>query len=155
MGITLFVIAGIALLLLLAGEALVNTVTVLVATLASFMAFLFLWQWACSSTIAPMEGGVKCILPFVLACVCALIIAALTFWLIKKAEWVIYFVMGAAGGAVAMYMLRQFIIAGNPQLAFMWQFNFFWLGLALVAIFCGLLAVRLRSVVIRTVTCLL
>merc|ERR1712100_512187 len=100
MGITLFVIAGIALLLLLAGEALVNTVTVLVATLASFMAFLFLWQWACSSTVHPMEGAVKCILPFVLACVCALIIGLLVLWLVRKADWVVYFVMGAAGGAV-------------------------------------------------------
>merc|ERR1719324_473525 len=105
--ITLFVIGGISLVLLIAGEALVNTLTVLVSALVSFMGFLYLWQWACSSTVSPMEGFVKCILPFILACLCALLIAIAIAMLIKKFTSLVFFIMGAGGGAVGMFLLRQ------------------------------------------------
>jgi len=153
--ITLFVIGGVSLVLLMAGEALVNTVTVLTSLLTSFMAFLYLWQWACSSTVAPMDGFVKCLLPFILAVLCAVIVAGLVALLLRKITSLCFFVMGAAGGAFACFMLRQFILAGNPDLATNSWFNFYWLGLAVVALLCGIIAVLLKRSVIRLVTCLL
>merc|ERR1719324_1850403 len=42
------------------------------------MSFLFLWQWACSSTVVPMEGFVKCILPFIAACLKSAVITTVT-----------------------------------------------------------------------------
>merc|ERR1719399_1040532 len=104
----------------------VNSMTVLVSALVSFMGFLYLWQWACSSTASPMEGWVKCILPFVLACICALLVAIAVGLLIKKFTSLVFFIMGAGGGAVGMFLLRQFILAGNPHLASAWEFNFYW-----------------------------
>lgn len=153
--ITLAIIMLISVCLLILGEKLVNTLTILTTAITSFMAFLFLWQWACSSMVQPMEGFVKCILPFILAVLSAIIITVIVGILIKKFTSLVFFIMGAGGGAVGMFLLRQFIIAGNPQLASDWRFNFYWLGLAVVAILCGFLAVCLKRAVITTVTCIL
>merc|ERR1719380_316766 len=105
--IVLFIVGAVGLLMLFSGEALVNTLTILTSGMVSFMGFLYLWQWACSSTIVPMEGFVKCILPFILACICGLIIALIVWCGIRKFTSLAFFIMGAAGGAVGMFFLRQ------------------------------------------------
>jgi len=153
--ITLFVILGVSLLMLFAGKLLVKMVTCLTSLLIAFMGFLYLWQWACQSMVHPMEGWVKCILPFVLACVCALIVAIVVVILSNKFEKFVFFVMGAAGGAAGMFFLQNFIVAGNPHLASEPLFNLFWLGLVAVAILCGLVAMCLKSQVTILVTSIL
>jgi len=73
----------------------------------------------------------------------------------KKFTSLVFFIMGAAGGAVGMFLLRQFILAGDPGLALEPYFNLFWLALAAVALLGGILAVCFKSTVIKIVTCVL
>jgi hypothetical protein len=153
--IVLFVILATSILLLLAGEQLVNSIAVLTSVIVTFMGTLYLWQWACSSTTVPMEGFVKCILPFILACISALISSVLVILGMKKFTSLVFFIMGAAGGAVGMFLLRQFIVAGNPSLVNDTNFNLYWLALAAVALLGGVLAVCFKSTVVRVVTVVL
>merc|ERR1719379_513283 len=54
-----------------------------------------------------------------------------------------------------MFLLRQFIIAGNPGLTSNVWFNFYWLGLAVVALVCGLVAICAKRAIVTIVTCIL
>jgi len=153
--IVLAVIAGISVVLLLAGEWLLNTVLILVTIMASFMGFLYLFQWAFSSSVVPMEGFVKCILPFILTILAAIAASTIVYFANKKYNWIVFFVMGGAGGAFGMFMLRQFILAGNPSLAQEAKFNLYWIGLAAVSLIAGVVAVKLQRAIMICVTCLI
>merc|ERR1711988_1179872 len=107
--------------------------------IVTFMGTLYLWQWTCSSTTVPMEGFVKCILPFVLACISALISSVLVILGMKKFTSLVFFIMGAAGGAVDMFLLRQVILAADSGLALAPNFTLYWIALAAVALLGGIL----------------
>jgi len=150
--ITLVVILVIGLLLLTLGETLLTAMVVIVAAFTSFMASLYLWNW-CFGTNG--TDWVRCLLPFILAVVCTLVITAIVGCLIKRFVWLAFFVLGAAGGAVGMFILRDIILAANPHLAAASLFNLYWLGLVAVAIICGIIAVKLEKAVVVIVTSLL
>jgi len=153
--IVLFVLLGVSLLLLLAGEHMVRSVVVCVTALSSFMGFLYLFQWAFASQVVPLAGFVKCVLPFILTCLCALVVVVLVVVMIKKVEWLAFFVMGAAGGAFGMFILRLFILAGNAHLSTEPLFNLYWIAVGVVALIGGFLAVKLRRAVMIVGTCLI
>jgi len=150
--VTLVVILIIGLLLLTLGETLLTVMVVLVASFTSFMASLYLWNW-CFGTNG--TEWVRCLLPFIFAVACTLIITAIVGCLVKRFVWLAFFVMGAAGGAVGMFFLRDIILAANPHLVTETLFNLYWLGLVAVAILCGLVAVQLKKAVVIIVTSLL
>lgn len=150
--ITLFVTLGVSLALLILGERLVNVVLIMTTAIASFCSSLYLFIWACSGST---EFFVLCNLPFILACLLTLIVTGIVGYFVSRFPSLGYFIMGAAGGAFGMLLLRMFILAGNPQLGLDKNFKFFWLGLAGVAILVGIIAVKLKKAVFVSVTSLL
>jgi len=153
--IVLFVFLGISLVLMIMGEHLAKFVVISVTGLAAFMCTLYLFQWAFPSSVVPMEGFNKCVTPFILTCLCTLIAIILVVVMSKRAVWLSFFILGAAGGAFGMFMLRLFILAGNPGLAQSTAFNFYWLALGVVALIAGIVAVKMKKSVMVVVTCLI
>ena len=121
-------------------------------------AFYFLFDWIFQSQMAPQVGFVKCVLPFILTCVAALIVVLIVFCIMRKIASIIVFIMGAAAGALAGIGIRQILLAVQPSLATDSNFMYYWFGLAGVAVLCGLIAMccfgkKLAQTFIMLVAC--
>ena len=57
------------------GETLVQVAVIAVTGFISFLTFLYLWNWALNKPAN--SDTVACMLPFILACVCALVLILL------------------------------------------------------------------------------
>jgi len=150
--ITLCIILVMSLMLLFVGAQLVKTAVLSITWIISFMTLLYFFNWVCGSA----DGGdwVACLLPFILAFVLAIVCAAIVFYFLEKMESLVFFILGAAGGAITMYLLRNIILSAAPQLITSSGFNFFWLALVGVAILCGFIASCLHQEIIISVTAL-
>ena len=146
--IVLSIVLAIGFFLLLTGEKFFKACIALVVGAGSFVGFLYLFDWAFTSTASfNTSFFVECWLPFVLAIVCALLVAILVCCLVDALESLAVFLVGAAAGAIGMLVIRNFIIASNSSLATDPYFFYYWIGLAVVALLCGIIAVCCRRLV--------
>jgi len=140
------------------GSKLIKTMVFLVTLTVSFMAYLYLFNWAFGSNQYANTGGnapndfVKCILPLILSGLCAIVSALIVLCLFNSVECLGFFIFGAASGFVVALIVQQIILASAPSLTtnFYWQFYYlFALGFAIVM---GILTCCLRAVVVLIAT---
>lgn len=156
--IILVALAAFGLLLLLLGAKLVRTVIALIASMTSFVAFLYLFDWALTvHASSDTAFFVACWLPLILAIVCSMITTAIVMYLIEKLqlEAVAFFVLGAGAGGFGMLVLRNFIVAASPGLATDPAFFWYWIGMGIVALICGIAAVCMRKAIFIIATCII
>jgi hypothetical protein len=147
--ITLILILLASLLLLFLGARLVKAAVLCLTSFVSFLVGLEFYLWVCGGSTSSF---VVCWLPFILALITSIIVVALTRCFIEKFESLAMFIVGACGGAMGMYILRAIIVAADPSLAASPSFQWYWVGLAAVAIIAGFAAVFMKTAILVSVT---
>jgi len=144
--VMLSIIGGLGVVVLLYGTRFTTCALAIMLFLIVFtFAFAVLDAAAYSADQSPSFG--MCVMPMMMALLVGLLLSVLSLCLVQRVAWIAFFLLGAALGAVAMYLLRGVILAANPALATTVAFGWYWVGAALLTILAGVTAASLRKVV--------
>jgi len=149
--VTLCLLLGASLLLLLFGEQLVHTAVLLITEITTFTLWLYLFIWILQDSTAEF---MECYWPFVVAVVLSLFTTLLAYCFLRKVECLAFFILGAAGAAICMYVIRDIIISVAPSVVAEKEFHTYWIALFVVSLGCGLVAAWFQTSMLITVTCL-
>lgn len=152
-GLAVLTLVGIlipSVVLLFVGAAFTEAATVILSLFCTFVPSLHLFVWA---TDGSSDHRIRCGLPFGLAFAMTAAAAGALCFLQRTAGFVVFFVVGCAGGAFGMYFVRSCIVASLPALARQDDFQAYWLALVAVSILCGVTCAHWRTEAMLFVSC--